>query len=51
MLGQEVHSQELNLNANEKADLDLGKLSNGIYLVSISNAQGDTKTVQLTIQN
>ncbi|MGK0406476.1 MAG: hypothetical protein ACJAZH_000288 [Roseivirga sp.] len=51
MLGQEVHSQELNLNANEKAELDLGKLSNGIYLVSISNAQGDTKTVQLTIQN
>jgi hypothetical protein len=51
MLGQEVHSQVLNLNANEKAELDLDQLSNGIYLVSISNAQGDTKTVQLTIQN
>ena len=51
MLGQEVHKKSLNLNANEKYELNLGHLSNGIYLLNISTNNGKSKTVQLTIQN
>jgi hypothetical protein len=49
MLGQELLSQDLNLNANEKAELNLAQFSNGVYLLSISN-QGETKTVQISVQ-
>tara|TARA_R110002050_G_scaffold245104_1_gene382672 strand:- start:1904 stop:3919 length:2016 start_codon:yes stop_codon:yes gene_type:complete len=51
MLGQEVHKRSLNLNANEKYELNLGHLSNGVYLLNISTNNGESKTVQLTIQN
>jgi len=51
MLGQEVHKKSLNLNANEKAELNLGHLSNGLYLLNISTPTGESKTVQFTIKN
>ena len=51
MLGQEVHKKSLNINANEKAELNLGHLSNGLYLLNLSTPRGESKTVQFTIKN
>ncbi len=51
MLGQEVYQSNLNLNAAEKAELNLEHLPNGVYLLNISKASGESKTVQLTIKN
>lgn len=51
MLGQEVYNKAIRLNANERENLSLGHLSNGVYLLNISKPSGESKTVQLTIKN
>jgi hypothetical protein len=51
MLGKTVYQRAVTVNANEKAQIDLGDLANGVYLLSLSNSEGATKTVRLTLKN
>ncbi len=48
--GELLMSQTHNLNAKEKIELNLTHLPNGIYLINITDAEQNSKTVKLSIR-